>query len=442
MDKAPRIYERRLGRIIGAATSLAGVSLAGVIAALRHRHGLDLSYSLVTALFALSLAAGPIAELAGRRLARRRLEARVQVETAAHPRVPAAIMRRFVAVRAAAELEAHSVSTALANRAVLGVVGWLWVLGLFSASGFEIVGKAFGFVMANGALSIAALGVALFLAGRRLARPNPETSGAKVVGAASLIGASFLMGLANLLQADHQAIAAVAYFGVGGTAVLLPSVWKTAQRLRIERASLAAHPLLPPGADVEDENQRLVETIGWGDGPPEIRAEALRSLLPRLPAAERAIHLDRALETTAAELRLASLELSHKLRHTPALSRLLALVYDLPISDRETRLIPALLHRHRDPEVRPALMHLLGHTSAEVREAAVVSLGLVGDATCVGALREVGRAGGRLREVSSEAIERIQIRLSQSPGQLSLVDAPDAGALSEAETAGALSLPR
>lgn len=441
MDKAERTYERRFGRIVGAGASLASIALTGLSAALRHRQAIDLDYGIITALFAASMTVGPVAGLAGRWFARRRLEKKMRLEAGAHPRVPAAIMRRFVASRSAARLETESVRLPLANRAVLGVVGWLWVLGVFSASGFEIVGKALGFVVSNGALSVAALAAALYLAGQRMARPNPNTSAVVVLGSMGLLLSLFLTGLANILQADEQAIAAVAYFAVGGIAVLLPSVWKAAQRLRIERASLAAHPLLPPGADIEDENQRLVETIGWTDGPPEIRAEALCSLLPRLPAAERAVHFDRALETSTELLRLASLELSHKLRHTPALSRLLALVFDLPISDREAALLPALLHRHRRPEVQTALVHLLGHGSPEVREAASASLGLVGDASCVAALREVGRSGGRLQEVSNEAIERIQIRLSQTPGQLSLVDAPEVGALSETEATGSLSFP-
>lgn len=442
MDKALRIYERRLGRIVGAACSLGAVGLTGLVAALRHRHAIDLDYGTITALFAASMTVGPMGGLAGRGLARRRLRARMRAEVESHPRVPAPIMRRFVAARSAAGLESLGVSLPLANRAVLGVVGWLWVLGAFSTSGVDVVGKAFGFVVSNGALSVAALAAALFFAGRRMARREASTSALRGLTKIVVLGATFAAGLESIFRADEQAVAAVAYFGVGGIAVLLPSLWKTAARLRVERASLAAQPLLPPSGDVEEENRRLIETVGWADGPPEVRAEALRSLLPRLPPTERAPHLEEGLSSGAALLRLASLQLAHELRHTPALSRLLALTHDRATTEDEAALLPALLHRHRDPEVRSALLHLLAHPSIPVREAAAVSLGLVGDASCVAALREAGRAGGGMQEVSTEAIERIQIRLSQTPGQLSLAEGPESGALSETQAPGSLSFPR
>ncbi len=442
MDKARRIYERRFGRIAGAGVSIGAVTLAGFVAAARHRYAIDLSYSAVTALFGASMAIGPVAGRFARVLARRRLQRQMQAEVALQPSVPAGIMERFVAARNATALEEASVAWPLTNRAVMGVVGWLWALGLFSVSGFDIVGKAFGFAMSSGALSMAAIAGAAYWGAKRMTRRAPRSSLARSVASVFVLGGAFAAGLENLLRADQQALAAVVYFAVGGIAVLLPSVWKSKQRLRVERTSLAAHPLLPPGENIEAENERLAATVEWQEGPPEIRAEALRSLLPRIDAKARAQHLDRALESHLVPLRRTALQLCHKLRHAPPLSQLSALAHDELLPAEDAALLPALLHRHRSPDVEVELTHLLGHPSLEVRERAALSLGLVGSASCVAAIREAGRAGGHLSHLCQEAIERVQIRLSQAPGQLSLADSPEDGALSEAQDTGALSFSR
>ena len=442
MDKAQRIYERRVGRIVGAITSIGAVGVAGLVAAARHRYAIDLSYATVTALFGASMAVGPIAGRFARLVARRRLARRMQSEAALHPGVPAGIMQRFVAAKDANALEQSSVALPLTGRAVMGVVGWLWALGLFSTSGFDIVGKALGFAMSNGALSMAAIAGAAYWGGRALTRKGPSTLGAKTIGGTLLLGGAFADGLESLLRADQQALAAVVYFAVGGIAVMLPSVWKSKQRLRIERSSLAAHPLLPPGEDVAAENERLRTTVAWAEGPPEVRAEALRSLLPRLEAKERGELLDRALASSVIPLRHSALQLCHRHRYTPSFEQLAALAHDEQLPAEDAALLPALILRHRIPEIETELMHLLTHDSAAVREHAALSLGLVGSASTVSKLREAARSGGQLAHLCHEAIERIQIRLSQSPGQLSLAEAPEDGALSEVHEAGGLSYSR
>lgn len=438
MDKARRVYERRLGRIVGAFTSLGSVGVVGAVAAARHHYAIDLSYADVTLLFGAAMALGPVAGRLSRSFARRRLARQIEAQVQQHPEVPAGLIERFVATERARALEEASVSWPLAHRATLGVVGWLWALGFVSVSGLDIIGKALGFAMANGALSIIAVAGAGYLGGQRLVGRKRSRSWARTAASLGALATAFAVGLERLFSANEEALAAVVYFTIGGIAVMLPSVWKAGQRLRIERASLATHALLTPAADVEDENARLARTIAWVEGPPEVRAEALRALVHRIPSSERGPHLERGLDSQNIQLRRTALELSHKLRHAPSLERLIALAEDAGLPPEDAALLPALLHRHRAPEVPAALTRLLGHGADSVREAAALSLGLVGSAPTVAALREAGRSGGRLAEVCQEAIERIQIRLAQSPGQLSLVEVPEGGALSPADEGGSL----
>jgi hypothetical protein len=287
------------------------------------------------------------------------------------------------------------------------------------------VGKALSYLTTHGGVAIALFAAAAYLQGRSITEKKKPRRRATIMLA---VMAAMLMP-AFTAHAGFPLSLAISgfYLGIAGVFVMFPSVWWTRRRLVKERRMLEQLVLPPPTEDSDAARRVLLSALEWEEGPPALRASALRELAVRLDREELGHHLDRALGSGVSELRRTALELSRSLRHRPPVDVLLSIE-----SEAEASLLPALLHRHRTAEVQPALLRLLARNDPEVRGAAAESLGLVGSLDSIPALKQAAvRSDHRVAALCSEAVERIQIRHTCTPGQLALVSEPEAGALSE-----------
>lgn len=439
--RATEIFERQMGRKMGAIASLAGIAGAGLLGALRY-HGLtDYSFAVVTAVFAGGIAVGPSAERVARRLARRRMQRALADEA---ERTSEASLELRTRLRAQALVEAEeqgALLLPLAKNAVLAIVGWLWLFGASIGGVDATVGKALGYLFANGGVSVGLFALAASVQGRSITRSRTR-SDRRRLGWLTTVLVLTAMAL-PAWTADAPVLVALAvgafYFGTAGLFVMVPTTWWMRRRMFRERRALSQLVLPALTSDSEKDRDLLMSTLTWAQGPPALRAEALRGLAVRLGDGV-GPHLDRALSGDVSELRLAALELARKIRYRPSLDRLLEL--EEVGSNDEAKHLPLLLHRYQDPRVEPALLRLLRRDDGEVVAAAAESLGLVGSVDVVPSLKQAAR--GRALSACTEAIERIRIRFTCMPGQLSVVDGVGAGALSDVASdsaIGALSRP-
>ncbi|MEQ8280802.1 MAG: hypothetical protein RMA76_39095 [Deltaproteobacteria bacterium] len=429
IQRAMRIFERRVGRRVGAIATLGGVAGAGLWGAARFLELTSTPYTQVTLAFAAGLVLGPIADRVSRRLARGRMQRALAAEASIESDAPLDLRRRLRAETMATEEESKSLAWPLARIAVLAVVSWLWLFGAVLGDDFlDMVGKALSYLMVHAGPALALFGYAAYRQGKVLAEPLTSKKRSAVT-AAAMGGAMVLPALISPLGFLAGLAASALGFGLAGALVMVPVSWWMRQRTRRERIALSQVALPPTAADSEDVRVLLRSTFEWRDGPPELRARALRELAKRVGAEGIGEDLHRALAEDVEALRITALELVRELRHRLPLTALLEV--ERSATPAQARLLPALLHRHRGDEVEAALLRLLDHDDAEVASAAAESLGLVGSIETVERIEAAVKRHAKIWEVCSEAIQRIRIRSGGAPGRLSLV--------AEDELVGALS---
>lgn len=436
IERAVAIYERRVGRKVGAIATLAGVAGAGALGALRFGQFIPIDYVVVAGSLAAGMAVGPIADRVARSFARRRVRAAIDDE-AEHgdEEAPLDLRARLRAQTLASSEERASQTWPITKNAVLAIVGFLWPVALIGGFDLEMVGKALAFLAIHGSVPVAAFSYAAYRRARRMleGKPNKTTSLETLVLLASLLWPAATTDLG-------MAAAPIAMFALGlaGLFVMLPATtWMHRRSLR-ERNELTRIMLPSRTSDPNDVVRILRSTLDWDGCPGALRARALRELAAYVGAEGIAPDVERAIGSDVPELRLAGLKLAHKLHLRPPLGALLTAEKNADAD--QAALLPALFHRHAAEVVEPALLRLLEHEAPEVAKAAAESLGLVGSLDVIPILKTASLRG-RLAAVCHEAIERIRIRLAVGPGRLSLAAADEAGALSDATQTASLSLP-
>lgn len=424
-----RIYEQRVGRRIGAIATLGGVAGAGLFGAARLLEITATPYTQVTLAFAAGLVLGPVADRVARRIARSKMHRALDAESAIESEAPTELRRRLRAETMASVEETTSVAWPLTRIAVLSIVSWLWLFGLvLGDDALAMVGKALSFLMVHAGPALALFAYAAHRQGRTLAQPLKENKKSALT-AGAMAGAMILPAITSPLGFVGGLAASALGFGLAGALVMVPVSWWMRQRTRRERVALSQIALPPTASDSEDVRALLRSTLEWSDGPPELRARALRELAARVGVEGIAGDIERALKGDVTELRVTALQLVRELRHRLPLAALLDA--EKTATAEEARLLPSLLHRHRGDEVEAALLRLLDHDDADVGKAAAESLGLVGSIDTVERLEGAVKRHAQLWEVCSEAIQRIRIRSGGAPGRLSLVaDDELVGALS------------
>jgi MFS family permease len=423
IELARRIYQERVGRKVGAIATIGGIAGAGVLGLLRY-HGLtEYSFSVVTAAFAGGMLVGPLADRIGRRLARRRFHRALAAESESDAAAQLDLRRQLRAQSLAASVEG-SEAWPLAKSAVLAIVSWLWLFGIAIGDVGSTVGKALSYLTTHGGIAIALFAVAAHLQGRSMTEKKKKP---RALITLAVMLAMILPALTAHAAFPISVAVSAFYVGIAGVFVMFPSVWWSRRRLLRERRALEQL-VLPASTEDEDGARRmLMSALDWQDGPPALRASALRELGARLELAEIGPHIDRALTSGVTELRRAGLELSKSVRYRPPVDILLRIE-----NEPEAAMLPPLLHRHRSAEVEPALLRLVARKDPSIASAAAESLGLVGSIGSIPVLKQIAsRDGGRVATVCDEAIERIRIRHTCTPGQLALIADPEAGALSE-----------
>lgn len=179
--------------------------------------------------------------------------------------------------------------------------------------------------------------------------------------------------------------------------------------------------------------------------PAPVRASALEKLLALFPRSQSVPALMKALDDRSTGARKIAITALGKLRHRAAAAPMISLSRR-PIDGEEKAILAQALGRIGDPAAEPALLSLLEVDDAAVRIAVADALGRIGTAASVAPLapHAASLLGGDLKKHATEAIARIQARLTKSggaEGQLAMAD-PDSqdGWVSAPEQDGELDL--
>ena len=210
-----------------------------------------------------------------------------------------------------------------------------------------------------------------------------------------------------------------------------------------------------------DAEVRLMGASGVGPGgfeairriandtflPANVRADALEKLVKLFPRSQAAPALTKALDDPTSAARKVAIVALGKMRHMPAMSRLVSLAARPAAEPEEQACLAQALGRIGDPTSEAALIRLLAVEDTAVRIAAAHALARVGTASAVEPLSRFSGSllGGELNKAAADAIAKIQARLSRAggaEGQLAMTDRDsEEGQVSLPVQDGALDLP-
>jgi hypothetical protein len=269
IEQALSIYERRVGRKIGAVATLAGVAGAGLLGALRYVHLLPIDYVFVAGSLAAGMLVGPLADRIARRVARWRMKKELTAE-ADHggTDAPLELRERLRAQTLASAEERASTALPLAKNAVLAIVGFLWPVALVAGLDIEMIGKALSYLALHGSIPIAAFAVAAYARSRRMLEEDDERRWPELTAMAAAL-------IAPALTTDLGFAAipiALFAFGLAGLFVLLPATTWAHRRTFREQKNLTQLLLPPRDSDADDVQRILRSTIEWDGCPGRLRA--------------------------------------------------------------------------------------------------------------------------------------------------------------------------
>lgn len=162
--------------------------------------------------------------------------------------------------------------------------------------------------------------------------------------------------------------------------------------------------------------------------PAAARASALDKLVTLFPRSQSAPALTKALDDQTTAARKIAIIALGKMRHAPALSRLVSLA-GRAVEPEEQAALAQALGRLGDPSAENALLGLLDAEDSSVRTASALALGRIGGRKSVAPLTPLAASvmGGELKKAAADAIDKIQARLARAggaEGQLTMSD-PD-----------------